>query len=617
MGIKSIFFGRNSNSGSGSGSDNNNNNNNSGSNSIKLQAAKPYHTILPSHPPVKGSYPVAGNGPNVLEQIQRTRARRQSLSSAAPAPNIARYREDPNSIQRPRTAPHDGSPGGGHISSQSTTSTKRRTLSGFSMKSPPSIFSGSRRNSIRSSIEHHHPLPLNPTPASIPPPRDIRTYIPTNGNTNSTSISSTPVTFTPPFAQQQHHRASSQSSHKSYVDLLDAHSNIRQTREASLHRYKASGVRNYGEDVADRNISLFGEKDPSLDLNSPEFSYLRKVYAPKKGIAGEEPHSRASSALGHVLVPDYDDSIQRGQPRTKSMGSTSSGPRPLSTHPPRVDSVSAGSASYGNGRNRDDRHSTLSNSAVDPRGRPISKLSSSTVSVDEELLPRSHKPRQFVNSTRALSTPPISEREQARAIAATTGTTNTSSTTTSKSNPPPVPPPGILSSYSHIRQPGATATVSSSSKTKGRGMSATSLRTAVPPTTNGVTSSRKSSVGFVAFSPEEPQTFVPSSASRQKRMIVEGASHPPSLDGIVDLKDSVDTDVTTKQLPGRYPYPRSANFRNSVDSRSSTYSAPFLSPLHVTPHSIVEPPSFPPADWPLPSPTTSTFPQHSKASNRC
>lgn len=101
-------------------------------------------------------------------------------------------------------------------------------------------------------------------------------------------------------------------------------------------------------------------------------------------------------------------------------------------------------------------------------------------------------------------------------------------------------------------------------------------------------------------------------------MMVEGSSQPISLDGIVDLTNTVDTDVTTRHLPGTFPRPRSTYSRNSVISRASASSVPFLSPLHVTPHSIVEPPSFSP-DWPLPSPTTGTFPiPNGKAtSNRC
>lgn len=606
--IKSIFFGRSS------------------SNNVNLQAAKPYDSIVALDPPVKGSYPVAGNGPNVLDEIQRTRARRQSTigSIAAPPPNVPRRRED--IIQRPRTAPHDGMPGGGHTRSKSAKSTRGRTLSGFSMKSPPSIFSNSRRNSMQSSVDQP-PLPSNPNPLipqvySPPPPREIKTYIPTNGQTNPNAS----AVFTPPFAQ--HTRNSSQASHKSYVDLLDAHSTIKRTREASLHRTKASGVRNYGEDVADRNIADFGERldrDPKLDLNSPEFSYLKSVYSPKKRIVRAEQHSRVGSALGHVLGPDGssgdDTQSSRGRvrARTNSMRSTistRSGPWPTSIYPPRVDSISAG-VSFGNGRSRDDHRSTPSDGTADRRGQAMSPLS---VSISEEPAARDHRSHQSVNSARAVSTPPIPERGRTRPVTITATTTTTSTTSTQRSNPPPVAEPDKATPPPRTRQTSGTrAGEPSSSKTKRRSMSTTN-QTLVSLTMNGGPTSKKGSSGYSALSgssednrrSSRPQT---ANATKRQGMMVEGASQKPSLDGVVDLKDSADIDVTTKTLPGTNPRPcpHSTYSRTSVISRVSTYSTPFLSPLHVTPHSIVEPPSFPSAHWPLPSPTTSTFPQHSKA----
>lgn len=39
---------------------------------------------------------------------------------------------------------------------------------------------------------------------------------------------------------------------------------------------------------------------------------------------------------------------------------------------------------------------------------------------------------------------------------------------------------------------------------------------------------------------------------KQQQWIARGASEPISLDGIVDLTNTVDTDVTTKILPGKY-----------------------------------------------------------------
>lgn len=44
---------------------------------------------------------------------------------------------------------------------------------------------------------------------------------------------------------------------------------------------------------------------------------------------------------------------------------------------------------------------------------------------------------------------------------------------------------------------------------------------------------------------------IPSRGSgRRGSLLVEGASEPPSLDGIVDLTNTVDTTIHTRQLPG-------------------------------------------------------------------
>jgi hypothetical protein len=40
-------------------------------------------------------------------------------------------------------------------------------------------------------------------------------------------------------------------------------------------------------------------------------------------------------------------------------------------------------------------------------------------------------------------------------------------------------------------------------------------------------------------------------AHKRANLVVEGASQPPSIDGIVDLSNTVDTEVTTRELPGR------------------------------------------------------------------
>ena len=106
-----------------------------------------------------------------------------------------------------------------------------------------------------------------------------------------------------------------------------------------------------------------------------------------------------------------------------------------------------------------------------------------------------------------------------------------------------------------------------------------------------------------------------SKTNKRQGMILENSSVPPNLDGVVDLSNTVDTDVITKTLPGTPPPPLPSISEKrprpvSVMSRTSTRSfsaTPGLSPLHSSPHDIELPVSFPPANWPLtPTSITST-----------
>jgi hypothetical protein len=79
------------------------------------------------------------------------------------------------------------------------------------------------------------------------------------------------------------------------VDLLDAHSNI---KPADFYgRVKATGSRNYGEDVADRNIGENG-----VDVRSVE---AKKFY--NKTFGGAAPTSKATVQAKHDTLDDDDD----------------------------------------------------------------------------------------------------------------------------------------------------------------------------------------------------------------------------------------------------------------------------------------------------------------------
>jgi hypothetical protein len=647
-----------------------------------------YDKSVASEPPVKGSYPVAGNGPNVLDEILRSRARRDTRrqsrnSSIAPPPHVPRQREEP--IERPRTAPHNGAPGGGYTDTAAPKNASGRTRSGFSMKSPPSFFSSNRRNSIKSTVEPP-PIPnvINKsTSVSIsdpPPPREVQSYRPrkgsvdTNGYNGNGSVNysgyglTTPAT---PSAQPEDHQGVSRSPHnhaellaaqsvfkpengyqkpplppvpptlptaeashsrsasvvsRRHVDVLELHSNMNPSREASKHRAKASGVRNYGEDVADRNIAEYGERDRDhrLDLNAPEFAYLKTVYAPKKRRPRAASHTRTDSALGHVLGHDgvsSDDIIQPPQShaRTSSIRSTAtaSSSRPGSVYPPRWDSTSVVSFATTQGRDAD-LFATANNGVQDGRRRAMSPLSMSTASIDEE------SGQQSVNSIRAAatSTPPIPARgrrivREPPPVALQASIPSYTPPSHMRELQHPVLPPAPLLQYNSSSNTPVTAT----GKERQRKMSTSSQNGITSPTNS--TKSRNGSVSYSAFpstgrreSQTETNDFAqsqPSSSVHTKQpMIVEGAKEPPSLKGVVDLSNTIDTDVTTKTLPGTYtpPIPPFSALRTQSNTsrplstisrasyrstRSSTFVPPFLSPLHhASPHDIEELPSFPP-----------------------
>jgi hypothetical protein len=647
-----------------------------------------YDKAVASEPPVKGSYPVAGNGPNVLEEIQRSRARRdtrrqsRNSSIAPPPPNVPRQREEP--IERPRTAPHNGAPGGGHTDTAAPKNASWRTRSGFSMKSPPSFLSSNRRNSIKSTS-----VPIS----NPPPPREVQSYRPpkgsvdTNGYNGNGSVSyngnglttpvvpSTqpedrqgvsrsphnhvdllaaqsvfkpenryqkpplpPVPPTPPTAEASNSRSASVVSRR-YVDLLELHSNMNPSREASKYRAKASGVRNYGEDVADRNIAEYGDRDRDqrLDLNAPEFAYLKTVYAPKKRRPRAASHTRADSALGHVLGHDgvsSDDIIQPPQSHARTSlirsTATASSSRPGPIYPPRWDSTSV--VSFATPQGRDNDRFATANGVQDGRRRAMSPLSMPTASINEE------SGRQSVNSIRAAATPtpPIPARgrrivREPPPVALPASIPSYTPPTHTRELQYPVLPPAPLPHSSHFSITSVTAT----GKERQRKMSTSSQNGTISPP-NG-TKSRNGSVSYSVFpstgrreSQTETNDFAqsqPSSSVHTKQpMIVEGAKEPPSLKGVVDLSNTVDTDVTTKTLPGTYtppipPFsalrtqsntscPLSAISRVSYRStRSSTFVPPFLSPLHhASPHDIEELTSFPPENWPI-SPTFTVSPE--------
>ncbi|OBS20174.1 hypothetical protein FPOA_11896 [Fusarium poae] len=193
-----------------------------------------YHSTVASIPPIQGTYPVAGNGPNVLDQLQRAvRKRSQAQLSSTPRhvdfdddssavpPMIPRFRGISHS--RPTTAPN-----------QVDILTSRPLSLSRSIRSSNSAWSVPEKPA-RGRSERLPPVPS----------------IPTHHRRESS------------FDSFQHKRNSS-------VDILDAQGEFKPSNFRS--RVTATGVREYGEDVADRNLG-----DNGLNLKSAATKALYRL----------------------------------------------------------------------------------------------------------------------------------------------------------------------------------------------------------------------------------------------------------------------------------------------------------------------------------------------------
>jgi hypothetical protein len=114
--------------------------------------------------------------------------------------------------------------------------------------------------------------------------------------------------------------------------------------------------------------------------------------------------------------------------------------------------------------------------------------------------------------------------------------------------------------------------------------------------------------------------------AQRQGMIVEGAKEPPSLKGVGDLSNTVDTDVTTKTLPGTY---QSALPHASIIRSQSNTSRPLSNNSHwsrctntkpcLLPSPLSEikdaPTFFDPDHWPLASPHPQKSPRATPLSN--
>ncbi|KAI0401010.1 hypothetical protein F4802DRAFT_444414 [Xylaria palmicola] len=198
-----------------------------------------YDATVASSPPIRGTYPVLGNGSKILEQFQRSHPNLTTgshLNPPVPSPLVTRLRRDGShspSLARPSTAP--SSQLDGAIDSSSLQVQPRAALPLPPKKKygpyrlPPKVSTDIRASSVSSK--------------PMPSPGLVSLY--------SDSI-----------------RSIESNRTRGYVDLLDAQSMIKPLD--FYGRVQATGVRNYGEDVADRNRQETGANvDTAMTRESP------------------------------------------------------------------------------------------------------------------------------------------------------------------------------------------------------------------------------------------------------------------------------------------------------------------------------------------------------------
>ncbi|RYP44417.1 hypothetical protein DL768_009119 [Monosporascus sp. mg162] len=237
-----------------------------GRDAVKPQA---YEATVAANPPILGTFPVAGNGVNGIEEFQRAPS---SINQPLPKPSAPRLLVPRlRNRERPRTAPSKKPSGGSSLSgTDSQTGADLRELPA-KRQAPPSQLTPEVR--ATSATGHHHTL----SPPTLALARDRTSSLFSSGSTHS----------------------------KGFVDLLDAQSAIRPSD--FYGRVKAAGTKDYGEDVASRNIGENG-----VDINSPEARefYLNtfgtiptSVYGNSEDDRPRRPSKRHSIGVGSRTRP--------------------------------------------------------------------------------------------------------------------------------------------------------------------------------------------------------------------------------------------------------------------------------------------------------------------------
>jgi hypothetical protein len=431
---------------------------------------------------------------SIPDKLPRGRSFEPPISSSDYATPL-QPREPP--VERPKTAPQKTPASNPGIDGS------QRTRSGFSTKSPPTFAAtASRKNSVASTRgRRSSSIWTVRTPAEAPPP--LPTAVPSLDHLPPLPLSPAVVggfstsSFSPPVSPPLS-LDSSLASPKPYIDILDAHSSIKAARVRS----KPLIVRDYGEDVADRNIASFGAKTDQKPISSlTQRKHLDILVLGNDGIKKSGD-------------PQYD---APPSPRTTSIRSFTA-PRPGIAYPPRSDSLRSDhtlSSSVSG-----DERVVPSSSGQDRRGHAKSPLASPITSRFEDAQIQPPRP-PMASPVRPAPAPPSTERARQRSTSV--------ATVRSTSHPQPVPPlpasdvPSRQTSTSSSQPDMATRSGSPKAPSgldAGRGVILPSAAAGddVPPTKNGTTitdgATSSSSISLsTATGTATPRTASPHSVS--------------------------------------------------------------------------------------------------------
>ncbi|KAL0472217.1 hypothetical protein QR685DRAFT_229567 [Neurospora intermedia] len=276
-----------------------------------------YEAMVAGAPPVLGTNPARGNGPLQIKILPRDVSDAQIAVKAdglvadgfpMPSPVTPSFRAE--DIERPSSAPN-----------------------GFRTLSRSLVAGGSLRvtRGAKSLLKRPPPLSFRvPRPETSPRPRSI-----------SQNGIDTIVFAQPQVALSVHSRSNSIVSNTGsrYRDIIEAHSEIKPINFKI--RMKATGIRNYGEDVAERNL---GENGHNLDSPSVKAFYARSSMISEKSKMDEitkqlesEPNSRRARAPAVALNPPIDLATNSTISQTSPRATTSYEPNSSSyAHPDRT-----------------------------------------------------------------------------------------------------------------------------------------------------------------------------------------------------------------------------------------------------------------------------------------